>query len=59
MASSRAEEFLSKIRNLMAEYGAALDEGEDYDGAEEYRGTRKYVIVDGERYELDDLMPKE
>ena len=58
MAGSKAEDFLSEIRNLMERYGATLDEGEDYDEEERYRGSRKYVVVDGQRFELDELMPE-
>lgn len=56
MASSKAEEFLRAIREVMNKHGATLGEGEDFDGEDRYRGTRKYVLVDGERFEVDELI---
>lgn len=56
MASRKAEEFLTEIREVMRKYGAALAEADDYTGQEDYAGTRKYVVVDGERFELDELL---
>lgn len=56
-ATPDADAFLAEIRAVLEKHNASYDEADDYDGADNHTGTRKYVAVGGRRFELDELFP--
>ena len=52
---SRKTQFLKEFRALLKKYDATFEEGEYYDGDENYAGSSQYIVMDGERFELSEL----